>query len=112
MGDWNKSNLANGCFNTVECTIKMFNKDSNMTLTEWYMSDAHKILSQMPLRTNWKSGMTVDDGLVGNLEKTSNNRRQVWWNRLSKSYKEIIMQLPNFDSDIFRMCTGIDVTNS
>ncbi len=35
---------------------------------------------------------------------------QLWWNELSNYNKNIIMSIPNFDPDIFKECTGIDVT--
>ena len=35
--------------------------------------------------------------------------RQNWWNRLSKAEKKIVMNLPNFDKDIFKEITGIKV---
>ena len=34
---------------------------------------------------------------------------QFWWNWLSDSDKNIIKSIPNFDPEIFKQCTGIDV---
>ena len=34
---------------------------------------------------------------------------QIWWDGLSEREKNVIFSLPNFDSDIFFQCTGIDV---
>lgn len=34
---------------------------------------------------------------------------QIWWDGLSEHKKMVIENLPNFDSKLFRQCTGIDV---
>ena len=34
---------------------------------------------------------------------------QFWWDRLSDSDKNCIKSIPNFDPEIFRECTGIEV---
>lgn len=34
---------------------------------------------------------------------------QKWWDSLSESDKNTVMNLPNFDANIFKECTGIDV---
>ena len=33
----------------------------------------------------------------------------MWWDGLSDRKKTIVMNLPNFDKDIFKEITGIDV---
>ena len=35
--------------------------------------------------------------------------RQMWWDALDDRKKEIVMNLPNFDKDIFKEITGITV---
>ena len=34
---------------------------------------------------------------------------QVWWDGLDQTHRQIIMDLPNFDAEIFRKCTGIKI---
>ena len=34
---------------------------------------------------------------------------QAWWDGLSEKEKGIVMSLPNFDAEIFKECTGINV---
>ena len=36
-------------------------------------------------------------------------RTQIWWDGLEDEEKNIIKSIPNFDPDIFRQCTGIEV---
>ena len=91
-GDWNKINYSNGCFNTIEPKIKFFNKESNLTYEDWLLSDAKKILKEIP---------TEDYKYA-----------QDWWNRLEDTYKQIILDIPNFDREIFKEITGIDVSKT
>ena len=45
----------------------------------------------------------------GYLRWRQDGEMQAWWNALSKNEKEEVMKLPNFDAEIFKKCTGIDV---
>ena len=47
-GDWNKCSFSNGCFNTVEPKIYLFNKPSDWTYRDWLNSDARYLLNQIP----------------------------------------------------------------
>ena len=89
-GDWNLSNYSSGCFNTSDSTIFLFNKPSNWTILDWYNSEARDLLRAI--------------GIV----KNSSGKQKIW-DRLSKESKNIVMNIPNFDADIFRKITGIDV---
>ncbi len=122
-GDWNKSSFNTGCFNTEEHTIMMFNKPSDMTYGDWLASDAKHLLNKMPVNVvDW-----VAEGYMTDEEKTENPTykttggylkvleeseiAQLWWDELSDEQKEIIKGIPNFDAEIFKQCTGIDVNN-
>ena len=84
-------------------------------------SDARHILMHCPSNVlSWirESGMTdekkeqypeysVTGGFLKHIEKETG--RQMWWDGLSDRKKTIVMQLPNFDADIFFECTGIRV---
>ena len=49
--------------------------------------------------------------VTGGYLKTVDNtpKRQEWWERLSSKEKQEIVSLPNFDKEIFKEITGIDV---
>ena len=34
---------------------------------------------------------------------------QMWWDGLSEEDRSVIMSLPNFDKEIFKECTGINI---
>ena len=118
-GDWNKTHFSNGCFNTELPKIFLFNKPSDWTFRDWLDSDARYILMNCPtnaLTWVWGYDMTeeekeqhpeysVTDGFLKNVE----DEVQEWWDSLTKEKKDSVMSLPNFDKNIFKEITGIDV---
>ena len=120
-GDWNKICFSNGCFNTESPKIFLFNKPSDWTFQDWLNSDAKYILMNCPSNVFawvWDDDMTdeekklypeysVTGGFLKHIEKET--RRQIWWDGLSDREKDTVMQLPNFDKDIFKEITGIIV---
>ena len=93
-GDFNKSDRNFGCFNTVNDKMRFFNKESDMTYEEWESSEARRIIGGF---FQFKS------------KKPLNVSEQNWWNNLSKEKQEIVLSLPNFNADIFKEITNIDV---
>lgn len=124
-GDWNKTCFSNGCFNTESPKIFLFNKPSDWTYQDWLNSDARYILMNCPsnvIAWVWDDDMTDEEkeqhpeysgtgGFLKHIEKETG--RQMWWDGLSDRKKDIVMQLPNFDKDIFKdifkEITGITV---
>ena len=120
-GDWNKTCFSNGCFNTESPKIFLFNKPSDWTYQDWFKSNARYILMDCP--SNVLSWICDDDmtdeekkqhpeysvtgGFLKHIEKETG--RQMWWDGLSDRNKTIVMNLPNFDKDIFKEVTGIDI---
>ena len=121
-GDYNKTNYSTGCFNTQEQTILMFNKPSVWTIGDWRNSKACIILNMMPKnRLKWVTSYNMNDeekelhpnykttgGYLKEIEVTTEDK-QNWWNDLSESDRKEVLSLPNFDKDIFKEITGIDV---
>lgn len=120
-GDWNKTNFSSGCFNTKESKILMFNKPSDWTLTDWYRSEARRLLDEIKpnvLNWIWSESMTDEEkeqhpehkttgGYLKRFDKSE--RGQNWWNNLTDDKKNIIKSLPNFDAEIFEEITGIHI---
>ena len=120
-GDWNKSSFNTGCFNTEEQKIMLFNKPSDMTYREWMDSYARYLLNQIPKNVvEWvyEDDMTDEEKVENPTYKTTGGYlkildesecAQIWWDGLEDEEKKIIQSIPNFDPDIFRQCTGIEV---
>lgn len=102
-GNWNKCSFSTGSFNTEEPNIMLFNKPSNMTHYEWLASAANQLLNRMPRKVIEHIDWEEDPN-----EKTA-EYAQSWWDNLSNEDKNIILNIPNFDPDIFKECTGINV---
>ena len=46
----------------------------------------------------------------GYLKEVDNSKNDIiWWNKLNNKEKEIIKSIPNFDKDIFKKITGINI---
>ena len=120
-GDWNKTNFSNGCFNTEEPKIFLFNKPSDWTYRDWLNSDARYLLNQIPRNIVdwiWSDDMTDEEKeqhpeyeVVGGYLKILDESEcgQLWWDSLSERYKNIIKAMPNFDKEIFEDVTGIKI---
>ena len=120
-GDWNKCSFSNGCFNTVEPKIYLFNKPSDWTYRDWLNSDARYLLNQIPgdvLEYVWFEDMTGAEKAThpeakvtgGYLKQLDNSERgSIWWRGLNDYEKSIIKAIPNFDKEIFKEITGVDV---
>lgn len=120
-GDWNKTYFSNGCFNTESPQIFLFNKLSDWTYQDWLNSKAKEVLRMCPCNIlKWRtcenmtdkekknhSECSVTGGFLEYIENET--KRQMWWNKLSDIDKDAVMSLPNFDKDIFKEITGIDV---
>ncbi len=120
-GDWNKASNCVGCFNIKDKPLFFFDKPTDMTLDEWYRSDACHLLNQVDFRPAdwiWFEHMTdeekeqhPDAETTGGYLKIRDNSDcfNEWWNGLSEDDKQIIKAIPNFDADKFFEITGIRV---
>ena len=117
-GDWNKCDGSNGIFCTEEPTIRIFDKDTDMTLNEFRKSKYGKALRSVKLKlTEWikytEEEMEEDDNkrLIGVYLKEYSYKEACanWWGELTEENREIIMSIPNFDADKFEEITGIKI---
>ena len=121
-GDWNSAERSTGCFNTETENIRLFNKPSDWTYRDWLNSKAWYVMTDCPhTRTIWIDSENMIDSekeenptweCTGGYLKTilvTNRDKQAWWDNLDESDKESVISLPNFDKDIFKEVTGIEV---
>jgi len=75
--------------------------DVKITLTKW--------VNEKDLSDDEKTPTTKQ---IGGLLKrfTYEDAWKNWWNEASKQQKDLILTLPQFDAEIFKSITGIDVT--
>ena len=117
-GDWNKCDGSNGIFCTEEPKIRIFDKETDMTLNEFRKSKYGKALRSVKLKlTEWikytEEEMKEDDykkAKKGYLKEYSYKEACAnWWCELTEENRKIIMSIPNFDADKFEEITGIKI---
>ena len=120
--DWNITDFSTGCFNTKEEKIRLFNKRSKWTYRDWRCSLARDLMCDCPhTKTVWINEKYMTDSekeenptweCTGGYLKTINatkEDKQAWWDNLDDEEQEEIKRLPNFDKEIFKEITGIEV---
>ena len=130
-GDRNTGNKNTGYGNTIDysngvfCTepdmnIRIFNKPSGMSLRDFYRSKYYEALCRAPfLLTDWipytdeEKKADPEKELIGGYlkEYTMKEAWANWWGKTSEKDKKIIQEIPNFDANIFKEITGIEVNN-
>ena len=124
-GNYNSGDYNSGVFNTDKNPkIKMFDKESNWTISDWSHSNACYIMSDIPCTYSnfiWESDMSDEEKenhpeykTIGGYVKTfvaTDEDKQKWWDNLNKKDKDEVLSLPNFDADKFYQCTGIKVSD-
>jgi len=116
----NAGNDNAGAFNNlVTPNYMLFNKPSDWTYEDFINSDAYKYLSQIDTTIFIPDYKMSDEekvmypyyvttgGYIKNLPYKE--AFQNAWNNWSDAAKESFQKLPNFDKDIFKDITGIDV---
>ena len=118
-GDWNTVSFSTGCFNTKTQKITLFNKPCDSMF--WYNSKGRQLLSSIPKGVvEWVPlyDMTDEEKALYPTYKTTRGYlkilddsecAQLWWDCLCEEDRQVIFDLPNFDADIFKECTGINV---
>lgn len=123
-GDWNSGvfnscNYSNGVFcNKEDMDIRIFNIPSGMSLIDFYRSKYWDAMCSVdfPL-TEWveytaeEKQADEQKALIGGYLKknTYEDACARWWADMSEENREIIMSLPNFDKEVFKDITGIEV---
>lgn len=103
-GNWNKCDNALGSFNTKPSYIYLFNKPTTLTWEQFTDLPVCSLLRQMPMSISIL-GEEKEEFL-----EICWSDNQKWWVDLLPDEKQLILSLPNFDKEIFKEITHIDVT--
>ncbi|WP_182540593.1 pentapeptide repeat-containing protein, partial [Fontibacillus panacisegetis] len=96
-GHYNSCNYSSGSFCSVEPEFLLFNKPSPISRNEFRCSEAAYICRRL---------LVTDD------EGKQIDYKQAWstlWDSLSNSEKITVQSIPNFDANVFKEITGIQV---
>lgn len=117
-GMFNTCNRSTGLFNTEEKTVLIFNEDSGLTWNKIINQDWYKAIIRNEFKlTEWiwyteeeMKDSPIRQAIQGYLKQyTFEEACQNWWNGMSDKDKELIKGMPNFDVEIFKEITGIEV---
>ena len=114
-GIWNSGNRNSGYFNSDEPNVRMFNKDTKFKrddiqipswcyfgLTVWVSHDT----ATDEEKKEHKQEIEVCGGFLKTLEY-----QEAWklaWDKASKEEHKKLLELPNWDNEVFKEITGID----
>jgi hypothetical protein len=118
-GNYNSGDRNSGWFNTNEPKMRMFNRDTDMTYSEF--NEKFSLVYPDLKTCSWvdKEDMTDQEkGVTKNWENMGGylktlSYKEAWaeyWQRATKEEKDFFLNLPNFSADIFKEITGIDTT--
>ena len=117
-GDFNSCDNSNGVFCRKEHKIKIFDINSNFTLSEFKNSKYYDAIISSPFNlTEWieytdeEKIEDIDKAMVGGYlkEYTYKEACANWWNKMTDNNKKIILSIPNFKKEIFEDITGIKI---
>ena len=119
-GDWNSTNFSTGFFNNIEQPVYIFNKPTDKFRDEIIKMEGMRILYSNFVNSKWIYSVNMTDEekaahpeheITGGYLKTVDFKTacKSMWSKLSDDEKLAVMQLPNFDADVFEDITGINV---
>ena len=118
-GFFNSCNFSSGIFCSIEPKINIFNMPTNMTMREFLDSKYYDAIISSDFKlTEWipytEEEIEKDESkkLIGGYLKSYTYKEACrnWWNGMSSKNKAIICSMPNFDANVFKEITGIEVT--
>ena len=122
IGYFNVGNDNYGIFNTSPRKMTIFNKETDLTFKELKDERVFEVLVKLsPTIVKWnyfenmteleKSKIPQAKTTGGYLKENIEYKRDIKnvWDSLDNSDKQLVLNLPNFDADIFFEITGIDV---
>jgi hypothetical protein len=117
-GDWNSCNYSSGFFNSKnQGTVLVFDKPCKRG--EWDAADKPDFIFNInPCKWIYSSDMTDAEKKDNPTHKTTGgylkvmDYKEAWkiaYDKASEKDRELLKALPNFDADVFREITGIDL---
>ena len=122
-GLFNSCNYSNGLFNSKSPKIYMFNKPTELTYEE--LKEKHPEAYNLLYYSNFRLTEWISDYDMSDEEKTAHPEYkttggylkvheykevcQKMWDSFTDEERKKIKKLPNFDKDIFKEITGIEV---
>ena len=119
-GGWNTGDCNTGFFNTITPTIMLFNKPTDLTRDQIASIKGVQVLNRN-YENNWwicSANMSEEEKKAhpeheytgGYLKSVSFKEAcRIMWDKLTDEEKEEVKKIPNFDADVFKKITGVNV---
>ena len=115
-GNWNLGNWNSGYFNSDEPCLRMFNKMTDckrddIHIPSWCYFDLTVWVSHDTATEEEKKEHKNEIEICGGFLKTL-DYKDAWrlaWNKASVDERKKLFELPNWDNEVFKEITGIDV---
>ena len=120
-GDWNSANFSTGFFNSVEQPLYIFNKPTKY----WSHDEIFNCKGIEILNWNFKNSWWIYSENMSDEEKTLHPEHKttggylktvdfktackMMWNKLSDDEKQSVKEIPNFNAEVFKEITGIEI---
>lgn len=105
-GSYNEISYSTGFFNTKEQPIYMFNKPTKLSSFMIHELEGMELVHQLMTLYNIDFYYNKNAICSSYCRKL---RNKVWHCTFTEKQKEAILSLPNFDAEIFKEITGIDI---
>lgn len=119
-GNWNSVSFSTGFFNSVEQPLYIFNKPTKMSRDEIFNCEGIEILN-----LNFENSLWIYSENMSNEEKTLHPEHKttggylktvdfktackIMWDKLSDDEKQSVKEIPNFNAEVFKEITGIEI---
>ena len=119
-GNWNSVSFSTGFFNSVEQPLYIFNKPTKMSHDEISNCEGIEILN-CNFKNSWwiySENMSKEEKSIhpeheatGGYLKTVDFKTacKIMWNKLSDEDKQSVKEIPNFNAEVFKEITGIEI---
>ena len=120
-GDYNRTNFSAGVLCTREPECLIFDLPSGMTLREWRNSEAADLMDGIQIdsdrwifddeMTDAEKAAHPDHVTTGGYLRRGTGKPDFagWWASLDDAGRAVILAIPNFDADKWKLITGIEV---
>lgn len=120
IGDWNSTDFSAGFFNSIKQPLYVFNKPTDMS-----REDFNNLPAIQAMKWKFENSSWVYAKNMTNEEKSSHPDYEVtggylkivdyktacglMWEKMTDDEKAAVRDIPNFDPEIFKEITGIDI---
>ena len=119
-GDWNSTNFSSGIFNSVEQPLYIFNLPTKISRNEIRNHKGIKILDWNFENSWWiySENMSDEEKSIHPEHKTTGGYLKtvdfktackMMWDKLSDDEKQSVKEIPNFNAEVFKEITGIEI---